>query len=330
MPPPKASPGERAAPDAATLLEQATTADAPDEVRVHLFSRVDDGFAAEVLKVTEALASDFAVSARTYAAGITELTIVPYSAGRTPSPYEASVTPIADVPRLREILGILEGDGDLPSFTPGDAARHVVFYVVSLRLDDAWTHAVRKKSGATLRLARSRRIAALFTNQLFDRFEAEPLMFDSTYDALVIDPHVVMTSQRNFEIALDFLELARKEVESTLTAMTSELPIKNRDEFLSAASSDINMLAKVRSIAEKMRRDPNYAKAMTLGRLKEFVKTRPGIQLDIEIVNGQEALVFHTDVQRRWRLLKLLDDDYLHSELTSHDYEVNSKDMLAP
>jgi len=156
------------------------------------------------------------------------------------------------------------------------------------------------------------------------------MIFDSTFDAIVSRPHVVMTNQRNFESALDFLELARRDADATLRTITAAVPIKNRDAFLAAASSDINMLSKVRSIAEKIERNPNYATAMTLERLKKFSKDHAGVHLDLEGSPGNEELVFHSDVQRRWRILKLLDDDYLHSDLTSVDYEVNSKDMLAP
>ena len=41
---------------------------------------------------------------------------------------------------------------------------------------------------------------------------------------------------------------------------------------------------------------------------------------------ANNRFVFHPDPQRRWRILKLLDDDYLHSSLTEFDYEVNSED----
>jgi hypothetical protein len=53
-----------------------------------------------------------------------------------------------------------------------------------------------------------------------------------------------------------------------------------------------------------------------------------GIAMDTEVVNGSEQLVFHPDPQNRWRILKLLDDDYLHSSLTTVDYEVNSKSPM--
>jgi len=40
---------------------------------------------------------------------------------------------------------------------------------------------------------------------------------------------------------------------------------------------------------------------------------------------GTKHLVFESTPEQRWRILKLIDDDYLRSAMTSHRYEVNSK-----
>jgi hypothetical protein len=40
---------------------------------------------------------------------------------------------------------------------------------------------------------------------------------------------------------------------------------------------------------------------------------------------SREQLVFQTDPEHRWRILKLVNDDYLMSLMTNHRYEVDSK-----
>jgi hypothetical protein len=42
-------------------------------------------------------------------------------------------------------------------------------------------------------------------------------------------------------------------------------------------------------------------------------------------VEGKSQLVFDGTPQGRWKILKLLDDEFLASEMTSIKYEVNSK-----
>jgi hypothetical protein len=66
---------------------------------------------------------------------------------------------------------------------------------------------------------------------------------------------------------------------------------------------------------------------MTAERIIDFAEER-GIPIDTEEVEGERELVFRRDPQRRWRILKVLDDDYRHSSLTDTDYEANSKSPM--
>ena len=52
--------------------------------------------------------------------------------------------------------------------------------------------------------------------------------------------------------------------------------------------------------------------------------------LDVQIVqdSGQEKLLFEASLEKRWLILKLLDDDYLGSIMTHEKYEVNSKSAV--
>ena len=55
-------------------------------------------------------------------------------------------------------------------------------------------------------------------------------------------------------------------------------------------------------------------------------------EVSIKIVgrrNGEEKLRFDNSRERRWLILKLLDDDYLGSVMTRQKYEVNSKSVLS-
>lgn len=312
------------------LLTQAAQQGTPEEVRVFLFRRSEADFAVEQLKTTEALAEEFAAVATAFAREHTSHTLVPYSAGRTPSDHEIATLAAQAVPGLADLVQSLEGDVDLPSFSvSGSVGKKLTFYVVSLRSSNpGWLHFFRAKSSRSLRLSRSRKIAAFFTGELFDQITEDPLLFDQSFDAIANDTTVLMVNQRNFEKSLDFLTSARQAAEATLRTVTKKLPVANLEEFLVAASADINMISKIRSITEKISRNPDYAKTLTRGRLIAFAAQHPNLELDLEGPAGKEKLVFHNDPQRRWRILKILDDDYLHSQLTEFDYEVNSKDFL--
>jgi hypothetical protein len=94
---------------------------------------------------------------------------------------------------------------------------------------------------------------------------------------------------------------------------------------MDAAATDPNIIAKLRGIQAKIISNEDYAKSMTMPALVKFVKARATLNVDLEGPEGDEELVFYPDPARRWRILKLLDDDFLHSELTALDYESNSK-----
>ena len=60
-------------------------------------------------------------------------------------------------------------------------------------------------------------------------------------------------------------------------------------------------------------------------KIVEFAEDHPECGVEIAGTGDSAQLVFHNDPQRRFKILKLLDDDYLHSELTALEYEANSK-----
>lgn len=49
------------------------------------------------------------------------------------------------------------------------------------------------------------------------------------------------------------------------------------------------------------------------------------LDIPTEEVNGHTQLVFRSEPEQRFRIRKLVDDDYLRSSMTDHRYEVNSK-----
>lgn len=84
------------------------------------------------------------------------------------------------------------------------------------------------------------------------------------------------------------------------------------------------MMKKLLSIEAKLS-SPEYADALKMDRLLVFLDQNPQLEIPIDRTGPEPALVFQKDAQHRWQLLKLLDDDYLRSDLTDITYEANSK-----
>jgi hypothetical protein len=250
---------------------------------------------------------------------------VGYSAGRTPAEYEVAYLRADRVDGLPEALAEAEAPVDLALFDPSSPAANALrFYIVATRTPNpGWIHFIRAK-GATLRLRRTRKIAAIMRGAVYDELQGDPLVFDSTFDAIISDGVALVINQTRFERSLGFVAQAQTLARDTLTTLTTRLAIANVDDFVATASSDLNMIAKVRGIAERVVSNPAYAAAMSTERVIQFAEDN-NIEIDVEEADGQPQLVFHAEPARRWRILKLLDDDYLHSQLTEADYEVNSK-----
>ena len=84
----------------------------------------------------------------------------------------------------------------------------------------------------------------------------------------------------------------------------------------------MQMMAKLAQIAKKP-----YLNRVTM---QDIRRTINEFHLDVQIVeeNGQERLLFEANPNKRWIILKMLDDDYLGSVMTNQKYEVNSKSAL--
>jgi hypothetical protein len=79
------------------------------------------------------------------------------------------------------------------------------------------------------------------------------------------------------------------------------------------------------SIKRNMDDDAGYADAMTMRRLVRFVQAHPDLGIDVTGSGATQALVFDPSPAKRFRILNLLNDDYLKSVLTEREYEVTSK-----
>jgi hypothetical protein len=116
-----------------------------------------------------------------------------------------------------------------------------------------------------------------------------------------------------------YFEGLRAKARDTIEAVHARVPISNVGEFEEACMANSLMLTKLASIARRP-----YLNRVTFADVEKTIKT---FGLEVQVVGGKgaKALVFDQSREGRWRILKLLDDDYLGSIMTEERYEVNSK-----
>jgi Kiwa protein KwaB-like len=298
------------------------------ETQILLFSSVGVGqFDVRRVNPTQNIANRFReIASRWAQARARDRTFVAYAAGRKPADYELSFLAIQGSDSIENVIASMAEPIAVGLYSEGDDEfdSDLRFYVVAAHVPNpGWVYFFKAK-GESLRLKRTSKIPLVPSGNVYDELAADPLMFDETFDAVVADGYALMVNQATFERSLAFVEQARAAATATLDQLLATVQVTNAADFLTAAGTDLNMVSKLRSIAEKMATSRAYSAAMTTAKLIEFAE-KQGIPIDTEEVEGVRQFVFHPDPQHRWRILKLMDDDYLHSSLTDTDYEVNSK-----
>lgn len=125
-----------------------------------------------------------------------------------------------------------------------------------------------------------------------------------------------------FQRIFKYFDELRSKADETVTAVLARIPVSNADEFRAAGTGQLQMMSKLAQIARKP-----YLNQITMEAIRWTINE---FHLDVQIVqeNGREKLLFEPNPNKRWLILKMLDDDFLGSIMTNQKYEVNSKSAL--
>jgi hypothetical protein len=174
-------------------------------------------------------------------------------------------------------------------------------------------------------VARSSRFGVLVKKGVIDVPEDDILLLGRDVTAMVFKSYVFFSDRSSFQRLFNMLEELQAQAAATFAEVTSELEIDGLDTMLAAVTSHPSMLGKMASIQRKLDQYPQYKAAMTMPKLLKFARGHPEYQVDLSGEGDDAKLVFRNDPQHRFKILKLLDDDYLQSQLTDLEYEANSK-----
>jgi Kiwa KwaB-like protein len=174
-------------------------------------------------------------------------------------------------------------------------------------------------------VAQSSKFGVMVKRGVIDVPKGDLLLLNESVTAITSGGLIFFSNRSAFQKVFDLLEEIRKRAEETLRDVTADLSIDGFDQLLAAVTSQSQMLGKMASIQSKIAKYPKYKEAITMPKLIAFIQTHPECKVPISGEGADAKLVFQPDTQHRFKILKLLDDDYLHSELTSLEYESNSK-----
>ena len=254
-------------------------------------------------------------------------------ADRPPRPYTpAGLLARGEVMHLTPVPALLAGledtltQGDVEPYDPdAPAAEHLCLLASRVTTADGTRLTFWRELRPSARLERSRFLAALWTGDRYVRLEHEHvLLLDDRTDAAVVHGVALFTAKGTFERLFDFVAELRRSAADTYAAVTRDLRIEGAAELAAACTSSPAMMAKLASVRRHLDTDPGYRAALTMDKLVAFVRAHPETEVEVVGTGSEARLVFHPD-RRRYKILKLLDDDYLSSVLTRRTYEANSK-----
>lgn len=314
---------------ATSVLRRARHLDATGSVRLHIVTWTDasehralrvplsDGLAGELVDLMK----------RSIPSTRKDLHFRPYDPGRIIESHEAAYLPTSDVPSLDLVLRTIEGN-PLEDQWSHEHTEDAHYYIISIKpIKGDWVHTTREVSGSHFSLADSKKLLGIF--KVDEKFVAldeqrDPLLLEQRVDSISSGRLSVILNQQAFDRSLGTLEAYIARGRATLELIGKAVRIKGFDEMAGAILANPKMLSKVRSIEARLE-DPTYAALMTTPLLVEFVRANRRFGIQVVLHNGAECLEWDSSFESRWKILKLLDDDYLHSQRTAIDYETNSK-----
>ena len=242
--------------------------------------------------------------------------IRPYSPGFRPSSAEAGVLRFDRDKSVLDFCHTVLSCLDTPrTFEHDDGSvRRLRFHGCISEHDDYHRRiATVRIIGPSKSLSQSRFFGLTFSNGAYDKVSDKTLLLDTKVDLVIHDHMIYILNGAAFEKL--FYEIDAEDARSRLSQITRHIPISNSDDFIDACSRQFQMRRKIRMIAEK-----DYLRLITMDDIKDTIEHS---DIDIKIDSG--GLVFDNNVERRWLILKLLDDDFLESRLTKRMYDSNSK-----
>lgn len=255
---------------------------------------------------------------------------IEYSWQRRAEPHEVVVVPLEEVNTAAETVAALD---NLENHERLDLSRResnsAKLFIIDARfeLDGGERRVVFVRSGVRSEVVKqNKKTALIFSNGVFDVVDQDQLVLNDRWDVVVLDDFVVGASTSRLESAFGFTERIFAAAEVALETHIAELDIRGFDDLVAACRQHPGMARKAASIGRKMD-DPAYKGAMTMNALLDFLaKHSTKLKIDTEPSDSGTVLVHDDDdASGRWSILKLLDDDYLTSELTSVFYEAPSK-----
>lgn len=161
------------------------------------------------------------------------------------------------------------------------------------------------------------KLAIVFDGEIFKNLETDILTMDGTFDAIFCNETLLFENKQNFEQALLYQDVKQAVAVETLDAIGKIGFVEDFDKVKEFLKDDYHSINKLNKIKEKP-----YFQTLTFAKCKKIIEDY-NVEIDIDEDNNQFNI---TSKAQAKHFIKVLNDDYLLSELTALKYAANSKE----
>jgi len=250
---------------------------------------------------------------------IADAELRPYAPGYLPGPGEIVYLSLEENSTVADLIGPVRRPAGLGHFDlTEEFINNLRFF--GINASGAKSRVLFLGSySAKQELTRSGLLPLIFEGGTFNKVRRTTFLFDDKYDCVDFDGYIFIRSVTAFQRMFDFLAQLQAAAQKVLALVNQQIPIENFDKMKTLCSRMPAMATKLANIEKR-----TYLKTLTMADCERVIKEY-GLKIEVVNVAGVKKLKFESDPQRRWLIIRLLDDAFLRSTMTEAKYEANSK-----
>ena len=298
----------------------------PYNINIYLVGIKNDNTEYRKLNITNDLANEFKTIAESYLNQFInkikndEARVIPYDPGYKKEEFEWEKINLSSniYSVIREKISSIPviTNTALLDLSDENFLKSLSYYILQIETIDRGKIQLFRKYIHRKKLVKGTGIRAVFNNGAFKSLDERVITFDEKYDCFEYSGIMYISSTTYFHYIFQFYEELANKASEIIDDIVNKIPIENVGELKSLSSRQPAMLAKIYSISRK-----DYFNEINLD---DIQRTIDAFNIGVSIENGK--VVFTKD--KRWEVLKLLDEDYLDSMMTGNRFVANSKQVL--
>lgn len=225
-----------------------------------------------------------------------------------------------DRPEDLNILDIILNNEEQPTFQfSNNSLSNLDGYLITIG-NEQNKIALYKKHHSINLLKRDSRLFIIPDQQRFVRIGNDALALDKSFDFMMVDSSLIVLKLNILERFFGFDEVIRNQANSTIEQIEALGLIENI-QSLADLVDEKTFARKLMSIRNSPVLD------VPVDRVIDFVKNHPILKKKIRLNEDETKINLDTSISKK-HILKLLNDDYLSSNLTELEYDTLAKDRL--